>query len=101
VAFTDNCDLFGAIHEDGINLVARHVMRKRPSLFNYGTAPIVASPELWCTTVDVDPDVLNFSDPVMTEVQPLPLPGTSFGVNIQIELLEPDDGPIAKRRSRR
>jgi hypothetical protein len=38
VPFTDNCDLYGAIHEDGINRVVRHIMRQRPSLFNYGTA---------------------------------------------------------------
>jgi hypothetical protein len=28
-AFTDNCDLFAAVHEDGINRVARHIMRQR------------------------------------------------------------------------
>ena len=35
MAFTDNCDLYAAVHEDGINLIARHILRQRPSLFNY------------------------------------------------------------------
>jgi hypothetical protein len=38
MAFTDNSDLYGAINEEGINLIAQHIMRQRPSLFNYGTA---------------------------------------------------------------
>lgn len=29
--FTDQCDLFGAIHEQGINLVVQHIMCQRPS----------------------------------------------------------------------
>jgi hypothetical protein len=33
MAFTDNCDLFGAAHEHGANRVIRHIMRQRPSLF--------------------------------------------------------------------
>ena len=38
MALTDKCDLFGAVHEKGVNRVTRHMMRQRPSLFNYGTA---------------------------------------------------------------
>ena len=37
VALTDNCDIYAAINEAGINRVVRHAMRQRPSLFNYGT----------------------------------------------------------------
>ena len=37
MAFTDESDVFGSVHEDGINLVVRHLMRQRPSLFNYAT----------------------------------------------------------------
>lgn len=28
----------GSLHEDGVHFAGRHVMRRRPSLFNYGTA---------------------------------------------------------------
>lgn len=31
MTFTDQCDLFGAIHEQGINLVVQHIMCQRPS----------------------------------------------------------------------
>ncbi len=86
MALTDDCDLFGSIHEDGVNLVARHVMRQRPSLFNYGTAQIAANKQLWCRQVEVVPDVLNFNDPIMTVVPPLPLADTGYGVNYSFQI---------------
>jgi len=86
VALTDNCDLFGSIHEDGVNLVARHVMRQRPSLFNYGTAQIARNQQLWCRQVEVVPDVLNFGDPIMTVVPPHPLADTEYGVNYSFQI---------------
>lgn len=39
---TDHSDVYGALHEDGINRVINHLQHKRPSLFNYGTARVVA-----------------------------------------------------------
>ena len=86
MALTDSCDLFGSIHEDGVNLVARHVMQQRPSLFNYGTSQVAANRKLWCEQVKVAPDVVNFSDPVMTVVPPLPIGNTGYGVNYCLQL---------------
>ena len=37
MAFTDHSDLFAAVHENGINATIGHLMRQRPSLFNYAT----------------------------------------------------------------
>jgi hypothetical protein len=37
MAYTDNRDLYAAVNENGINLVAQHAMRQRPSWFNYAT----------------------------------------------------------------
>ena len=37
MAFTDHSDLFAAVHEHGINTTIGHLMRQRPSLFNYAT----------------------------------------------------------------
>lgn len=88
MALTDNCDLFGSVHEDGITAVARQVMRQRPSLFNYGTAQIAANRKLWCRQVKVAPDVLNFNDPIMTVVPPLPLADTEYGVNYSFQITE-------------
>lgn len=75
MAFTDNCDLYGAIHEDGVNRAFRHVMRQRPSLFNYATADIAANRELWCSKIDVTNDVIKYGNPLFTIMDPLPLLG--------------------------
>lgn len=88
MALTDNCDLFGSVHEDGVNRVARHVMLQRPSLFNYGTAQVAANRKFWCKQVKVAPDVLNFGNPLMTVVPPLPIADTGYGVNYCIQLVE-------------
>lgn len=37
MAFTDHCDIYGAVNEEAFNRVAYHIMKQRPSLFNYGT----------------------------------------------------------------
>jgi hypothetical protein len=75
VAFTDNCDLYGAVHEDGVNRVIRHVMGQRPSLFNYATAGVATNPKLWCANVLHTPDVTKYGNPLFTILPPLPLLG--------------------------
>lgn len=78
MAFTDNSDLYGALHEEGINLVVRHIKRQRPSLFNYGTALIQANPELLCEPIESAPEVTQ----LITVQPPLPLFGTeNFALN--------------------
>jgi hypothetical protein len=75
--YTSNCDLYAAVNEAGINLVARHVMRQRPSLFNYATAAIAQDPQLACVQVAATPDVTLYGNPLFTTEAPLPL----FGVD--------------------
>jgi hypothetical protein len=77
MALTNNCDLFGAVHEDGINLIVRHIMRKRPSLFNYGTQAVADNPKLLCTPIDAAPEVGSKQNPLLTVENPLPLLGTN------------------------
>ena len=76
MALTDNCDLFAAVHEDGVNLVIRHLMRQRPSLFNYASADVAQNPELWCAKIDVTDDVKKFANPFFTVMPPLPILGS-------------------------
>jgi hypothetical protein len=76
MALTDNCDLFGAIHEEGINRVAQHIMRQRPSLFNYGTELILQRRDLRCVPIEPAPGVIERGDPIMTVVDPLPVLGS-------------------------
>jgi len=91
MAFTDNCDLYAAVHEDGINLVVRHIMRQRPSLFNYATLAVAQEPELACSKIDHTIDVTNYHNPLFTVVGPLPLFGVDappVGLNFCIQLAE-------------
>jgi len=92
MALTDNCDLYGSIGEKGLNLVGRHVMRQRPSLFNYGTAGVAANRSLWCRAIDATRDVTEFADPLMSIAPPLPVPGTSEYC-VQIVAVEIDFHP--------
>jgi len=80
MALTDNSDLYGAVDEKGINLVAQHVMRQRPSLFNYGTAFVAAKPELLCELINPAPAVIQKGNPIITVEDPLPVLGTNGAV---------------------
>jgi hypothetical protein len=75
--YTDKCDLYGAVNEDGINNVATHIMRQRPSLFNYGTALVAAKPELLCEPIHPAPEVISKGNPLITVEDPLPVFGTN------------------------
>jgi len=78
MAFTNQSDLYVAVHDEGINRVVRHIQRQRPSLFNYGTAFIQANPELLCKPIDAAPGVST----LMTVQPPIPLFGAEqMGLN--------------------
>jgi hypothetical protein len=75
MAFTDNCDLYAAIHEDGVNRVIGHIMRQRPSMFNYATADVAGNRELWCEPVEFTTDVTKYGNPIFSIQQPIPVFG--------------------------
>ncbi|MFX0201157.1 MAG: hypothetical protein ACFFCW_33995 [Candidatus Hodarchaeota archaeon] len=80
MALTDNCDLYGSIDEKGINNLIQHIMRQRPSLFNYGTALLASKPELFCERIVADPEVQRKGNPMFTIEAPLPVLGTNGAV---------------------
>lgn len=82
MAFTDHSDLYGAVHEEGINQVVRHLMRLRPSLFNYGTEFVARNPHLLCHQIETDPMVLARNNPLLTIEAPLPVLGTNGLINL-------------------
>ena len=88
MAFTDHCDIFASFHEEGFNRILQHVRRQRPSLFNYGTAEIARNQSLLCKTIDAHPIVFLRNNPLLTIVDPLPIPGTNFGLNFAVQLSE-------------
>lgn len=81
MALTDNCDVFGSAHEDGINDVVSNIEYKRPSLFNYASGLIAREPEdLLCERIHAAPEVTNRGNPILTEVDPVPVLGTDGSV---------------------
>jgi hypothetical protein len=77
MSLTANCDIYAAVHDAGINRVIKHLMRQRPSLFNYGSALVAANPEMLCERVIPDPAVISNSNPLVTTLDPLPVIGLS------------------------
>ena len=88
MGFTDHCDLFASIHEEGINRIIGHIQRQRPSLFNYATAYVAAHPNLLCKEIMPHPIVSLRGNPLVTVVDPLPIPGTSYAVNFAAQIAE-------------
>jgi len=82
MAFTDHCDLYGAVNEAGINQVVKHLMQLRPSLFNYGTEFIANNPELLCHPIEANPLVYSRNNPILTVEKPLPVLGTNGLINL-------------------
>jgi hypothetical protein len=77
VSLTSNSDIYAAVHDAGINRVISHLMRKRPSLFNYGTPLLASNPELLCERIDPAPEVVQNDNPLVTVLDPLPVIGLS------------------------
>jgi hypothetical protein len=90
MAFTNNCDLYAAVHKDGVNRVIQHIMLQRPSMFNYATADIAANRELWCEQLKYSDDVIKYGNPIFTVLPPLPVIGDSppVGLSYCIQLLK-------------
>ena len=99
MALTDSSHLFAAMHEDAFNRVLQHIMRKRPSLFNYGTQWVA---DQWekrlCDIPAVDELVLRPTnepnapvtpDPVVTVEDPIPVLGTNgaYGLNFAAQIV--------------
>ncbi len=77
MSLTANCDIYAAVHDAGINRVIRHLMRQRPSLFNYGSALVASNPEMLCERIDPAPEVVSNKNPLVTTLDPLPVIGLS------------------------
>ncbi len=91
MGYTENCDLYAAVHEDGINLVAQHVMRQRPSWFNFATQYVSDHPQLACAQVVHTIDVTDYGNPLFNVVSPIPILGSDsppVGLNFCVELVK-------------
>ncbi|MEX2016185.1 MAG: hypothetical protein WD873_06060, partial [Candidatus Hydrogenedentales bacterium] len=88
MAFTDHCGIFSSVHEEAFNLIIAHVRSQRPSLFNYATAAIAEKPELLCAAIEAHQIVRDRGNPTMTTVDPLPVPGSDYGLNFAVQLVD-------------
>jgi hypothetical protein len=86
MAFTDHCDIFASFHEDGFNRIVGYVQQQRPSLFNYATAQLAANPDKLCQVIRPNPIVGLRSNPLVTIVDLLPIPGTEFGADFAAQV---------------
>lgn len=98
MAFTDNCDLFASVHEEGVNRIARHIMRQRPSLFNYATEDVAGNRELWCQIPEFTSDVTYYGNPIFTILPYLPVigadsPPVGLGFCVQVVRAQVDFHP--------
>jgi hypothetical protein len=98
MAFTSNSDLYLAVLDTGFNRVVGHVFRQRPSLVNYATAGVIASPSLACNPVLAHPVVIARGNPLFTEIPSVPVLGTAFVVDAvaQLTSAQLDLHPIAQ-----
>src|SRR5512143_3068689 len=86
MVFTSNSDFYVAIQDAGIDRLVKHVMRKRPSLFNYGTSLAANNPQLLCKFPDVAPEVLQAGNPFVTVMSPLPVIQSNLALNYAVQL---------------
>jgi hypothetical protein len=86
--FTDNCDIFSSLTEDGINRILSYIQRQRPSLFNYATADIAKTPGLLCKVIEHHKIVTDRNNPLVTIQKPLNIPGTLYGVSFAAQLMD-------------
>ena len=90
---TQNCDIFGAVHEGAFNNVVLRLQQQRPSIFNYGTLSFVEEPKFLCNQrliEQVDPNVALFNNPVVKEQPLLRVPGYNgpYGLEYCFQLAE-------------
>ena len=71
-----------------VNLFVRHLMRQRPSLFNYATPVFHDRPELFCEKIEPAQSVLDAANPLFTEQEPLPILATPIpiGINFCVQI---------------
>src|SRR5665811_1586446 len=97
--YTQNCSVFAAIGEAGINAVILDLMSQRPALFNYATSAFNPPTKPLCNPIPAVGDVTNpkYKNPLFTLIQvPAlgPLPQNSLDMCAQITTLKIDFSPF-------
>jgi hypothetical protein len=91
VAFTDRSDIFAAINEETFNRLVSQLAAQRPAMFNHATRAIAEDEEVrkrLCLPIEAHRGVLRKRQPLVTVADPLPVPGTSFGLNFAFQIAD-------------
>ncbi|MGD9533017.1 MAG: hypothetical protein AB7V56_04510 [Candidatus Nitrosocosmicus sp.] len=76
MSLTQNCDIYVAIKDEGINRTIKLIMQQRPSLFNYGTNDLNSHPDVVCNPIDSHDSVKTSGNPLLTPIKPVPIFGS-------------------------
>lgn len=69
MALTQNCSIFAALGEAGINTAILDLMAQRPALFNYGTSAFLQPTQAFCNPIPAVPDVRKYHNPLFSLLQ--------------------------------
>jgi len=69
MAYTQNCSIFTAVGEGGINTAIQALMGQRPALFNYATSAFQHPNTPLCVPIPAVPDVRKYNNPLFSLLQ--------------------------------
>jgi hypothetical protein len=79
MAYTTNCDIYIAVHENGINDLIGRLMSEVPSFFNFGSRYIATYPQLACNPIQAAP--VDPEDPLISPIDVSGIPPLLFSTS--------------------
>lgn len=80
MVYTTNCDIYIAVHENGINDLMGRLMSEVPSLFNFGSRYIATYPQFACNPIQAAP--IDPEDPLISPVDVSGIPPLLFNTSL-------------------
>jgi hypothetical protein len=80
MVYTADCDIYVAVHENGINKLIARLMLEVPSFFNFGSNYIAAYPQLACNPIQAAP--VDPEDPLISPVSISGIPSLLFNTSL-------------------
>ncbi|MDA4113724.1 MAG: hypothetical protein OK474_06735 [Thaumarchaeota archaeon] len=80
MVYTTGCDIYLAIHENGINDLISRLMSEVPSLFNFGSSYIAMYPHLACNDINAAP--IDPEDPLISPIDISGLPPVTSNMSL-------------------
>jgi hypothetical protein len=80
MAYTADCDIYVAVHENGINDLIARLMLEVPSFFNFGSSFIASYPQLACNPIQAAP--IDPEDPLISPIDVSGIPPLLFNTSL-------------------